>query len=209
MCWEEILHSPMKTLLTFGILVLFIGCDSDTNPSTNSQNDAVGYDRFLPMKIGNYWAYSNSSYIYDTSLIVRIRDKVSIHGYEYFLFENEYPHVHPYPAKDTDFYRFAELDKLYTIINGRDSLYVDLSSKAPSSSGPYFPGLVWIWTIRDSSFIGAFDSARVIILRGPEPNFMTFAPNVGILEAPYEKTLAPPSRLIGAKVNDSIITWKK
>lgn len=202
----------MRTLLLAIILSVFIGCDSEgNNPSTtqNSSKDTTVYDRFLPMKVGNFWAYSTTFNVFDTSQILRIVSEVTINSQKYFVFENEYPHEYPYPAKDTEYFRFDKNNKLYSLRNDSDMFFADLTTQATSSTGTYYPGFVWMNNIRDSTFIGAFDSSIVVIFRGTEPNFMTFAPNIGILEMPFTMNIAPPCRLIGAKVNDSLIFWKR
>jgi hypothetical protein len=198
----------MRSLLLIVILSVFIGCDSEGNiPNTTSDlpKNTIVYDRFLPMRIGNYWAYSYTDYVYDTSFMVRIIDTTRVESRLYYMFEEKY--LDPSDKHtDTSYYRFAGKDSLHKIIKDTDVFYIDFVTSTGSIGGTYYPGMVWDLSYRDSTFIGDFDSCRSIIFRSVEPTFEHYAPNIGRLRT---IGFGNHNSLIGAKVNDSVISWKK
>lgn len=198
----------MRSLIFTVILSVLIGCDSEgNNPNTtlNLPKDTIAYDRFLPMRIGNYWAYSYSAYVYDTSIIVRIIDTARIDSKHYYIFEEHYLNYID-EHRDTLYYRFAGKDSLYKIVNSRDTFFIDFTTLTVNDRGPRFPALVWDYSYRDSTFIGDYDSCRSVVFGGTESIFEFYAPKIGKLGL---LTLGYHYKLIGAKVNDSLIAWKK
>lgn len=198
---------PMRSLLLTIVLFVLVGCDSEgDNPNTtpNIPKDTIAYDRFLPMQIGNYWAYSYTNYVYDTSFVLKIIDTVRLQGQLFYMFEEEYLD-HSDEHTDTSYYRFSGKDSLHKIINNNDVLYIDFITKALDDRGPRYPALVWDYSYRDSSFIGDYDSCRSVVFGGPESTFEFYAPTIGKLGL---LTLGYHYMLIGARVNDSLITWK-